>query len=232
VVLPLVYRPDDIALYTRNILDAACTVSVQRLVYNTANRLPEHPTGVEAFETRRTAAAAFLAAPFQTVVVRPTLYLENLRAPWVARQAVRDGVLRYPLPADTRVAWLSHGDLAAATVAALTRDDITGGALDIGGPDAVTGHELAAALSAESGREVTYEAQDPAEFEAALTPGLGASAAAGVAATYHWVARDPDLYRTDPDALQKTLDIRLTPLRSWFAAQPWQALAVNAGTFR
>ncbi|MDP9864453.1 MULTISPECIES: SDR family oxidoreductase [Streptosporangium] len=226
VLLPMIYGPEQVASYVRNVADAALAAGLRRLVFNTGNRLPEAVTEVAAFETRRAAAAALLGSGVPTVVLRPPIYLDNLCAPWAAGPLVRDGVLRYPLPARSPVAWLSHGDLAAATVAALTRDGLAGTVLDLGGPDTVTGPELAAAFAAELGRRVDYVAQDPAEFEAGLAHALGAPAAAGVAATYRWVADAGEtLYGVDHRAVEETLGIRLTPLRAWIAAQPWHALA-------
>ncbi|MBH1932977.1 NAD(P)H-binding protein [Streptomyces sp. AV19] len=230
VVLPLVFGPETVARMVANIVDAAGAAGVERLVLNTGNRLPEPPLGdaarpVPAFTTRRAAAAALLASGVPAVVLRPPVYLENLCAPWAAGPAVHAGVLRYPLPADTPVAWLSHADLAAATDAALTRDGLAGRALDLGGADTVTGDGLAARLGARIGRDVRYEAQDADDFEAALASALGPDTASGVAATYRWAAHDPGLYATDTTAARDALGVRPTPLDAWLAAQPWNALA-------
>ena len=143
---------------------------------------------------------------------------------WVAGPLVHEGLLRYPLPAHMPVSWLSHTDLATATVAALALSPT--GAVDLGGADVVKGTELAAAFSAVLGRPVRYVAQDLDEFEAGLTHALGATTAAGVVSTYRWVASyGHDLYDLDPAALQKTLAISLTPLSTWIATQPWTELA-------
>ncbi|MBB2909392.1 uncharacterized protein YbjT (DUF2867 family) [Streptosporangium becharense] len=226
VLLPMVYESETSASYVRNVADAALAAGVERLVFNTGNRVPEAVTGVAAFETRRTAAEALLASGVPTVVLRPPVYLDNLCAPWAAGPIVHDGVLSYPLPAETPVAWLGHADLAAATAAALTRDGLAGAVLDIGGGDVVTGPELAAALGAGLGRRVEYVAQDPAEFEAGLAYAIGASPATEVAAAYRWVAESgPALYGGGPAEVEERLGIRLTPLRDWIAAQPWPALA-------
>ncbi|MEV2265157.1 SDR family oxidoreductase [Nonomuraea africana] len=290
VVLPMVFEPSTVDAYVRNIAEAAVAAGVRRLVYNTANRIPPVPTSVAAFETRRAAASLLGASGVPTVVLRPPVYLDNLCAPWVAGPLVHEGVLRYPLPADLPVSWLSHADLANATVAALTlpfpngspagrtaasSSDSTaptptqdpqvspaftprapslsgptitsrtdegptlgsngsaspshpgeGLTLDLGGADVVTGDELAAAFSVALGRPVRYVAQDLDEFEAGLTHALGAPTAAGVVSTYRWIAEHGhDLYDLDPAALEKTLEIRLTPLSTWIAAQPWTELA-------
>ncbi|MEV4062896.1 SDR family oxidoreductase [Nonomuraea dietziae] len=218
VVLPMVFEPSAVETYIRNIAEAAVAAGVRRLVYNTANRMPSVPTSVAAFETRRFATSILVESGVETVVVRPPVYLDNLCAPWVAGPLVHEGVLRYPLPADLPVSWLSHADLATATIAALTRStaDLAaappttaavaaplspaapdgrvgaltpeGLALDLGGAEVVTGSELAAAFSVTLGRPIRYVAQDLDEFEAGLTHALGATTAGEVVSTYRWIA--------------------------------------------
>lgn len=154
VVLPMVYEPETVAAFTRHVISGARAAGVRRLVFNTGNRLPDHETGVAAFDTRRAAVRALRASGLPVVVLRPALYLENLLAPGV----MADGVLRYPLPAALPVAWLTHTDLAALTAAALTgfadkldknrpaapTGDGPAGELDTGGPSAPAGPEPAA----------------------------------------------------------------------------------------
>lgn len=114
------------------------------------------------------------------------------------------------------MAWLSHADLAAATTAALTADGLAGITLDLGGPDAVTGPELAAAF----GPGIRYVEQD-VDVAAGLARLLGPDTAEGVAATYRWAhgpAADDRFYATDPSAAER-LGVRLTPLRTWIAAR-------------
>ncbi|MBN6056859.1 NmrA family NAD(P)-binding protein [Nonomuraea sp. RK-328] len=206
LTLPLVFEAERVEAFVRNVLDAASGAGVRRLVLNTANRLPGRVTGVAAFDTRREAAAAVLASGVPSVVLSPPLYLENLAAPGV----LEGGVLRYPLPGEVPVSWLSHADLAAVTSAALLGDG--SGAVTAGGPP-VTGAELAAAVGAR------YEELDVAAFEAGLSAVLGAGAAAGVADSYRWIAEHGrDLYAEEPgDAAS------VTPPREWLAAQPWTA---------
>nr|SBO94192.1 similar to nucleoside-diphosphate-sugar epimerases [Nonomuraea gerenzanensis] len=214
VTLPLVYEPDTVAAYVRHVRDSALAAGVRRLVFNTANRLPEDTTQVAAFETRRWAMRTLQSAGLPVVVLCPPVYLDNLAAPWVAGPLAAEGVLRYPLPADLPVPWLSLDDLGAITHAALVRDDLEGAVLKIGGPDVVTGDELADAFGAQ------YAAQDPADFESGLAMALGASKAAEVAATYRWAAADHDLFAPVP-AVADLLGLRLTPLRTWITAQRW-----------
>ncbi|WP_214320003.1 SDR family oxidoreductase [Nonomuraea sediminis] len=213
LLLPMVYSPLTVETYVRNVIDAASAAGVRRLVFNTGNRIPPGPTGVAAFETRRAAATALLESGLPVVVLRPPIYLDNVLAPWVAGPLAA-GVLRYPVPAHVPVSWLTHADLGAATVAALTRPGIEGRQLDLG-PAPLTGPSLAALF----GPDVRYEAQDVAEFEGALAAALGAETAAGVAGTYHWVAEHGrDLYVADP-TVEDLLGLHFQPPAEWIASR-------------
>lgn len=153
-VLPMFLDAAEVDIWVQTLCEQSLKAGVERLVFNTGNRIPADATGVPLFETRRAASAALLASGVPTVVLRPPVYLDNLRAPWVTARLSGEGVLSYPLPASMPVAWLSHDDLAAATAAALTRDGLEGSELDLGGPEALTGPQLAAAF----GDSVIYDA--------------------------------------------------------------------------
>ncbi|MGA5130190.1 SDR family oxidoreductase [Streptomyces olivoreticuli] len=227
VVMPLVYDRATVETYARNIAEAAKAAGVERLVYNVNTPLPKAETPYASFETRRAAEAVLRDSGVPLVVVRPPVYLDNLFSPWNGPALVDDGVLAYPLPADRRVAWLSHTDLAAVVVAALDAEGLEGETLEVGGAETVTGPELAAAFAAALGREVSYLALDPAEFETGLGQVIGAEAAAGVAGIYRWAAtgEEPELFAADPAAIERKLGIRLTPLTEWISAQPWHIWA-------
>ncbi|TDE19587.1 NAD-dependent epimerase/dehydratase family protein [Actinomadura sp. 6K520] len=203
VTLPLVFDAGLVARYVDNIIAAAR--HCERLVLNTGNRLPSARTSVAAFETRRDAADALLGSEIPTVVLRPPVYLENLRP--------ADGVLAYPIPPGHRVAWLSQADLGALTAAALHRADLAGTSIDIGGRDVVTGPELASVFGAD------YVPLPPDEFEAWMAPVLGGAAAAAVADTYRWLSspENAGFYDGDPTAVEALLGVELTPIRRWAA---------------
>ncbi|MGW4498990.1 SDR family oxidoreductase [Micromonospora sp. NPDC004336] len=214
VTLPMEFDPAAVARQVDNIVAAAD--GLERLVYNTGNRIPVTRTGVAAFESKRDAAEALLSSGVPTVVLRPPVYLDNLVAPW-ARAALANGFLPYPLPEGHRVAWLAHDDLGALTAAAFDRDDLTGTAIDVGGRDAVTGPELAAAFASVLGREIRYVPVHADTFEEEMAPVLGAAVAAGVAGTYRWLAAPEGigLYEGDADKVEALFGVELTPLRTW-----------------
>jgi uncharacterized protein YbjT (DUF2867 family) len=227
VVLPLVFDHDLVLTYARNVATAAAEAGLTRLVFTTNTPVPKEITPFAAYETRRAAADVLTGSDLPLVVLRPTVYLDNLFSPWHGPALVEDGVLAYPLPADRAVGWMSHADLAAATHAALHRDGVEGTVLDLVGPRAVDGAGLAAAFSAGLGREVTYVPLDVARFEKELGVAIGDEAAAGVAGIYHWAgtAEDPSLFAGDPGEVERVLGRTLPSIEAWVAAQHWDVWA-------
>lgn len=226
--LPLVYDAEVAAGYTANLVHAARETGVRRLVFNTNLPVPPAPTGYPAFETRRLAEEALMAGGLPVTVLRPPLYLDNLFGPGHAPALVNDGVLAFPLADSLPVSWMSLDDMAAATVAALDgADELVGTALRVGGAEAVTGPRLATVFEEVLGRDVTFHSMDPHDFEAGVSAALGPELGAGIAGGYHWAraAADNSSFTADPDSVEKHLGIRLTPLRRWIAAQPWNQWA-------
>ncbi len=226
--LPLVYDAEVASGYAANLVHAAREARVRRLVFNTNLPVPHVPTGYPAFETRRIAEEALVASGLPVTVLRPPLYLDNLFGPGHAPALVNDGVLAFPLSDSLPVSWMSLDDMAAATVAALDgADELVGTALRVGGAEAVTGPRLATLFEDVLGRDVTFHSMDPGDFETAVSAVLGPELGAGIAGGYHWAraAADDSSFTADPEAVEKHLGIRLTPLRQWIAAQPWNQWA-------
>lgn len=227
VVMPLEYDADTVARYARNIAGAARAAGVERIVYNTNTPLPDAVTGFAGFETRRAAEEILLGSGVPTVVVRPPVYLDNLFSPWNGPALVNDGVLAYPLPAEQRVAWMSHHDLAKVVAAAFEAEDVVGRVLNVGGAEILTGPELADRFSRGLDREVSYLPLPVEQFEAGLGQVVGAAAAAGVAGIYHHVAGGTAAHLLDPEPadVERELGVHLTPALEWIIEQPWQTWA-------
>ncbi|MFF8838813.1 SDR family oxidoreductase [Streptomyces sp. NPDC015130] len=230
VTLPLVYEAERVEAYARGIAEAALCAGTTRLVLNTNTRVPQTRTGVAAFETRRLAERVIRDSGVPLVVIRPPVYLDNLFSPWNGPALVDEGVLACPLPESARTAWLSHRDLAEAALAALTREGLEGRTFDVGGAEALTGGELAAAFGRGLGRAVRYQELDPADFEHGLAGFLGPAAAAGVAGIYHHMASgaDPLLMAGDDGVSAEALALEPAPVEEWVAGQPWRVWSSDA----
>ncbi|MEU4146026.1 SDR family oxidoreductase [Streptomyces parvulus] len=227
VTMPLEYDPETVAGYARNLAEAAHEAGVRRLVHNVNTPLPDEPGPYPGFETRRVAERILLEGKVPVVAVRPTVYLENLFSPWNGPAIVNDGVLAYPLPADRRVAWMSHADLSRVAARALDEDVPAGRAWNVGGAEILTGPDLATAFGRALGREVTYLPLDVAAFEEGLGRAIGSETAAGVAGIYHYAGtgRAPDLLAPSPADVETVFGVRLTPVTEWVAAQSWESWA-------
>ncbi|MEU3072219.1 SDR family oxidoreductase [Streptomyces laurentii] len=231
VVMPLVYDSATVAGYAHNITEAAREAGVRRLVYNVNTPVPDETTPYAGFETRRLAERILLDGTVPALAIRPPVYLENLFSPWNGPAVVDDGVLAYPLPADRKVAWMSHADLARIAARALDEDVPTGRVWNVGGAEVLTGPELAAAFGRALGREVAYLPLEVAAFEEGLARAIGPEAAAGVAGIYHHAGtgRAAGLLAPSPADTQTAFGVRLTPVTEWVAAQPWQHWARPTG---
>lgn len=53
--------------------------------------------------------------------------MEILWGPWVRQALLDEGVLRFPLPEDLPMSWISAAETAGYLVAALQRPDLAGG---------------------------------------------------------------------------------------------------------
>jgi uncharacterized protein YbjT (DUF2867 family) len=92
------------------------------------------------------------------VVLRDSLYADF--APFLAGD---DGVIRGPA-GDGVVAMVAQDDIARAAVAVLTNPSVHDGRrYDLTGPEALSLHQVAEALSAHRGRTVTYHAESVEE---------------------------------------------------------------------
>lgn len=169
----------------RNVIDAARTAGVERLVYTSAPRVDEidYALGADHKATEEAIAASGLSA----TVLRHNWYTENYLDA-VARAADTGQIVA--AAGDARVASASRRDYAEAAAIALTTDDLAGRTLEVGGDVAWTYDDLAAAASEVLGRPVTYVAVSTQQLAAGLQEaGLDAGTAAFVAGIDDAIAR-------------------------------------------
>lgn len=208
--------PAEIPLLARAALVAARDAGIPHVVMTSSSVIPPSKTGVEAPDARVEMLATVREVLPRTVVLRPTLLLDNFSGP--LRPALDGGVVPQGIPAAVPVAYLSAEDQAAYAVAALDRPELAGELLPIAGPDAVTGHTLAAVLSLAAGRPLAYVPMSEPQVRQALAF-AGDVVATAVAQMYAWEGTEgadqlaPDLTRT-----REALGVTPTPLAVWAAA--------------
>jgi NAD(P)H dehydrogenase (quinone) len=131
----------------QNVIDAAKEAGVSRIVYTSA---PHADTSGMILATEHLATEQALAAsgiPF--VVLRNGWYVEN----YDVKGALEHGLVG--AAGDGKLSLVTRADLAEAAAAAVVADNLDKQVYELGG-EAVTLADLAAEVSRQSGREVTY----------------------------------------------------------------------------
>lgn len=236
LVLPLCYEHATAVQWGRNAIEAARAADAPLLVFNTSSVVAAATTGVAAIDIKVALEALLADSDLPSVTLRPTLYNGNLAAPWSVPAIVHQGVLAYPARADLRVSWLSWEEMAAYTLAALDSPTLAAGkpVFDVGGAQALSGPEVAAAIGRALGRPVAYAAVPLEQFEAGLNAHLGAPAGTEIARFYAWL-NDPAngcLLDVDLAPVRRALPVPQQPFADWARGVPWARLAQAAGDAR
>lgn len=227
-LLPLAFDMERAARWTTNAVRAAEAAGVDLFVFNTSAPVPDVRPGVPAVDLKVEAERIVRSADVPSLIVRPTIYMGNLAAPWSAPGIMNDSIVSYPLPEDVLVAWISWEDTAAAITAALGRPNLAGQTFHIGGPEALDGEGTAAAVSQAVSKMCRYAAIPLPGFEAGLNGAFGSPVGTEIAKLYSWFAGEGRaLLQPDASAMD-TLGIRPKTLAAWAKAQDWRALALSA----
>ncbi|WP_028064585.1 SDR family oxidoreductase [Solirubrobacter soli] len=211
LTLPVVYDGRGPRM-AANAARAAETAGVRHFVLNTSGPIPPERTGVPFLDARVIAAEADV--PVVTVLA-PTVYLENLSAPW---STIGEGVVAYPVPAAAPLAWVATADVGLAAVRAV-EDGVAGRFALPGHP--YTGVELAAELGEALGMALRWEQIAPREFAERLRPHLGDHAADGTAAVYELLASAPPAPAPDPRPAIEALGWAPRRAGEWAAEIAW-----------
>ena len=129
-----------------------------------------------------------------------------------------------------RDAWIAAADLAALMVAAIEKPELAGRIIPVSGPEALSGHDLAAAFSQALGRPYQYRGLPPAEFGAILDRVFGPGACAGAAAVYGplWEMPEPPALAVDMQPVLAQLPVQMQTLRAWIADHAARRAAIPA----
>lgn len=160
---------------------AAAEVGVKHVLYTSVvnAQLPEMAISADHRATEEAIRANFDSY----TLLRNNLYMDLVLAS--LEPATATGKL-FTARADGKVAYVTREDCARAAAAALADDSDAARVLDITGPEAVSGDDVAAALSEKIGKPVEHAPLSAADFQAGLEQ-------SGVPAAYASVFVDFDL---------------------------------------
>jgi NAD(P)H dehydrogenase (quinone) len=226
LVLPLEYRFDVATTQGYNAINAARDAGVELLVFNTSTSIPDQATDAAAFEIKRNLEQHLYQSGVPYIILRPPVYMDNFAAPWSISSIVHQNVVAYPLPPETRVPWISLDDAAAFAVAALQRSEVSGSTFDIGGPEAVSGQEIAARFTKVLNRPFTYQQIPINAFEQGLNQAFGEPTGTEIAKIYRWRATYPEDAVTNVSAVLAKLPVKLTTFEQWIQGVKWAESSV------
>ncbi len=215
--LPVLPQASDAQVMIDNVIDAARSVALKRLVFTTSAWCGDNMPPGDFVNGLRTASNCLLESEIDVVVLRPTLYLANLVWPHILGEVRDHGCLTYPpLSPDRRLNWTATEDQGRLAVAALNQG-VCGEVIDVASPEPLTGPELCQCLSRVFKREVHYAPQTVADFAATLSA-MAHSAEVGrsVSALYDGINALPeDGPLVDTVELESRFGLRLTPVSEW-----------------
>jgi uncharacterized protein YbjT (DUF2867 family) len=221
--MPLPKNVADIPVHLNNALQAAREAALPRLVFTTSGTTDERLAANPMVAGNLAAASAVLSSGVPAVVLKPTMYLQNLLQPQNLSDMLNEGVLRYPpLQSARKISWTALEDQAAFAVAALTEEKAVGRAFQIASPEPVDGTRLTALLSEKIGREIRFEPPTPEEFGAVIAGFYGKDAGDGIAGLYRATDALPlDATIVDLTEALEILPVALTPVSEWINRQNW-----------
>lgn len=216
---PLDYRPGEREAYARRVVAAAGNAGVERLVLNTAAPVPDARD--ETTRTLHDIRDTVRNGPVPFTVIQPTVYLDNLLAPWSLPTIVNDGIFAYPLREDAEVSWISHAALAEFVAAVVDTPSAAGRTFDIGGVEPLTGPQLAEVVGAAAGREVRFVAVDAGEFAQGVAQVYGSEAASEIGGVYGRAADQPLTLKRDVEPWRE-LGLEPETAQVWAERQTWR----------
>ncbi|MDX2163632.1 MAG: NmrA family NAD(P)-binding protein [bacterium] len=217
ITIPTFGPPHLYPVFARRTVDAAAAAG-KYFSFNTSGPVIPQRVGFPMYDGRLDILDMIRASGGQSVILKPTAYMENLMGPWTRPNVIQHDQLSYPLPDDVRIGWVATDDVGAFMIAALEHPELAGSEHIISGARNLNGLELAAAFSEGVGRPISYRAMPLSEFAAALDamfcPGAGENGAAG----YRFQHENRDLIPMFNDGMAELaarLNVEMTSLAAW-----------------
>ena len=215
--LPIVFDLEQMNRQGRNIVDAAVQAGVQHIVYNSSICAPDQPMGYEFFDEGVSRVIEYVrSCVASAIVLRPPLYVDNVRAAWTAPFIEAEDILSYAIDDRIELPWMSFHNLGQFVVAAIERTDLAGEVFDIAWPEPFSSALIAKKIGDALGREIRYEACTPRELANRVAPAWGEAAADHVDSLYSLMnANDGALTKRDYQRAISLLKPDLESLDHW-----------------
>ncbi len=218
---PLIFDMELTKTYTANFIAAAKQRSVSLVIFNTTFHLAKEETGFLALDLKVAMKKQFDASGLNVITLAPDTYIDNISAPWSIPVILEHKIVPYPIAPDKKLPWISHSDLGKYVAKALSKPELAGKTLPIGG-SLISGNEITAAIAAEIGQELNFVSVPVNEFEQQLAPGFGAIAAKEIANLYRFIEQNHNEFvDKDYEKTNQLLGIQPQSLNDWASSVNW-----------
>lgn len=230
--LPFEHNYDVAVSYGRNIAAAAAASGLKKIVFNTSCVIADEDLGVTAHDGRRSIEQSIRDSGVDYVILRPAVFMDNLIRIWCKPTIVNADSFVYPASDNLKISWICLEDLAKLSASAVLNDKLKRESITVGGPQALTGHEVAKVLSEASGRSITFNSLAPQTFAENMSEMVTGSREIPTGSPYHGMAKFYNWYndqpespvKVDPSSFSAKLPVSLTTLSEWAARQGWNTV--------
>ena len=218
---PLIFDIEIAKTYTNNFIAAVKQENVELIIFNTTFHLPKEETGFLALDMKVAMKRLLDASGLNVITLAPDIYIDNISAPWSVPVILENKIVSYPIVSDKKLPWISHSDLAQYVVKAISKPELAGQTLPIGG-NLISGKEITAAISSQIEQDINFIQVPVDEFEQQLVPGFGELAAREISNLYRFVEQNhSDFVTKDFDRTNTLLDIQPQTLKEWTGSVNW-----------
>ncbi|MFF4038051.1 NmrA/HSCARG family protein [Streptomyces sp. NPDC001816] len=138
----------------RTLLDAAAAARVGHIVFTSAAHA-HRGTGIPHYDSKDEIERHLRTTGVPWTVIAPAAFMDNFASGWTL-EGLRENTFAWPMPADRPLTLIPADDIGAfAALVLQRRSAFTGRRVDIAS-DELTAAQIAAALSAATGRRVTH----------------------------------------------------------------------------
>ena len=220
---------DKSATYAQNLVEAARQAGVRRIVHNSMMWAPDEPCGEYYYDGILALEEIVAGSGLDVTIIRPVLFMDNMLTRFAKPNLVNHGLYKYCQRPGMLANWIAMDDVAKFVMAVLTRDDLIGRRIAVGGPETLPIEEVVEILSEAIGRPITYEYEDPYEWGARVHEEVGLSALmprdvyADAMGSFYTFNNESPLrpFEVDAKALLAEIPLRPMTLREWATKQDW-----------
>lgn len=211
-------NPFDGLQYAKNVIDAAKTNGVKKIVWNTSGWLAPQKIGIPGEDVKLDISDYLKNSGLNYVIIQPTIYMENMLGPFCVPFVKNEKKLAYPTPEAMPIGWIASRDVSAFVVEAIYNDKLKADSFQISGLENLKGNDLAEQFSKGLGEKIVYYTQPAKEFGDILKPFVGEAGATGVASYYEGLQNTtefPPKFNPNMSEVLEKLPVQMTSLAQW-----------------